>query len=456
MSKRVQFVRHDSSGLATFLGLIGEVTVNTTNNSIVVHNGVTVGGFEQARADLTNVANATSSLAGKMTAAQVIELTTATADIATNVAAIATNAADIATNAAAISANASNISTNAANISTIEGRFTTGVLNLANGGTGAATAADARTNLGVDPAGTDNSTNVSLAGTLDYITITGQVITRGPIVLTTDVSGILPVANGGTGSSTASGARTNLGVDPAGTDNSTNVTLAGTPTYLTIAGQVIMRGLVNMASHVTGTLAIGNGGTGGTTAAAARSNLGLGSLAVQSTIDSSDLGTDVNSLVLIADSGIISGSPTNVDITGIPATFNDLVVMIDQIRPATNAVDLRMRVGTGAGPTWQTGNVYSSTVSGGTYISLMLTAPNGANDAVYGKLDFLGYSNTTFHTLVFGLMGEYDSDNPYGSIAPVLLGNSYAATTVVTALRFYWASGVFANVGRIRVYGRNV
>jgi len=288
MSKRVQFVRHDSSGLATFLGLIGEVTVNTTNNSIVVHNGVTVGGFEQARADLTNVANATSSLAGKMTAAQVIELTTATADIATNVADIATNAADIATNAAAISANASNISTNAANISTIEGRFTAGVLNLANGGTGSSTAAGARTNLGVDPAGTDNSTNVSLAGTLDYITITGQVITRGPIVLTTDVSGILPVANGGTGSSTASGARTNLGVDPAGTDNSTNVTLAGTPTYLTIAGQVITRGLVNMASHVTGTLAIGNGGTGGTTAAAARSNLGLGSLAVQNNTDESD------------------------------------------------------------------------------------------------------------------------------------------------------------------------
>ncbi len=62
-----------------------------------------------------------------------------------------------------------------------------------------ANAATARTNLGVDAAGTDNSTDVTLAGTLDYITISGQQITRNAINLTTDVTGTLPVANGGTG-----------------------------------------------------------------------------------------------------------------------------------------------------------------------------------------------------------------------------------------------------------------
>jgi len=46
----------------------------------------------------------------------------------------------------------------------------------------------ARTTLGVDAAGTDNSTDVTLAGTPDYITITGQVITRNTIVATTDLS----------------------------------------------------------------------------------------------------------------------------------------------------------------------------------------------------------------------------------------------------------------------------
>ena len=62
-----------------------------------------------------------------------------------------------------------------------------------------ADAATARTTLGVDPAGTDNSTDVTLAGTPDYITIVGQVITRNQIDLTADVTGVLPVANGGTG-----------------------------------------------------------------------------------------------------------------------------------------------------------------------------------------------------------------------------------------------------------------
>lgn len=60
-----------------------------------------------------------------------------------------------------------------------------------------------RTSIGVDAAGTDNSTNVTLAGSLDYLTLSGQEITRGAIVLTTDVSGTLPIANGGTNATSA-------------------------------------------------------------------------------------------------------------------------------------------------------------------------------------------------------------------------------------------------------------
>ena len=44
-----------------------------------------------------------------------------------------------------------------------------------------------------------NTGDVTLSGTPDYITISNQVITRNQIDLTADVTGTLPVGNGGTG-----------------------------------------------------------------------------------------------------------------------------------------------------------------------------------------------------------------------------------------------------------------
>lgn len=57
------------------------------------------------------------------------------------------------------------------------------------------TAAEVRTLIGVDAAGTDNSTDVTLAGSYDYLTLSGQQITLSQIDLTTDVTGALPNAN---------------------------------------------------------------------------------------------------------------------------------------------------------------------------------------------------------------------------------------------------------------------
>jgi hypothetical protein len=68
----------------------------------------------------------------------------------------------------------------------------TSPISIADGGTGATTASAARTALNVDQSGTDNSTNVTLSGTPDYLTISGQEITRNPIDLSSDVTGLLP------------------------------------------------------------------------------------------------------------------------------------------------------------------------------------------------------------------------------------------------------------------------
>ena len=100
--------------------------------------------------------------------------------------------------------------------------------------------------------------DISLATVADnYLTISGQEITAGNV----------PVSLGGTGATTAEGARTNLGVDAAGTDNSTPVTLANT-NYLSLSGQEI----------TGGTIPISSGGTGATTAIEARTNLGAGTV----------------------------------------------------------------------------------------------------------------------------------------------------------------------------------
>lgn len=64
-----------------------------------------------------------------------------------------------------------------------------------NGDVTALTASEARGVIDVDASGTDNSTNVTLAGSLNYITISGQAITRNAIDLAADVTGVLPSAN---------------------------------------------------------------------------------------------------------------------------------------------------------------------------------------------------------------------------------------------------------------------
>tara|TARA_Y100000389_G_scaffold200521_1_gene241145 strand:+ start:1495 stop:1719 length:225 start_codon:yes stop_codon:yes gene_type:complete len=55
MASRIKFRRGSTTEHASFTGAEGEITVNTTKDTLVVHDGATAGGFEMMRADLDNI-----------------------------------------------------------------------------------------------------------------------------------------------------------------------------------------------------------------------------------------------------------------------------------------------------------------------------------------------------------------------------------------------------------------
>jgi hypothetical protein len=62
MATQVQFRRGTTGEHSTFIGVTGEVTVDTSKNVCVVHDGTTTGGFPLLRQDGVNMALSPGSL----------------------------------------------------------------------------------------------------------------------------------------------------------------------------------------------------------------------------------------------------------------------------------------------------------------------------------------------------------------------------------------------------------
>ena len=161
-----------------------------------------------------------------------------------------------------------NISGNAANV--------TGTVAIANGGTGATTAANALTSLGAYPSSnpsgytsnTGTVTSVGGTGTVSGLTLSGTVTTSGNLTL------------GGTLSVTPS----NFASQTANTFLAAPNGAAGTPTFRALVAAdvpTLNQNTTGTAANVTGTVAVANGGTGSTTLTANNVLLGNGTSALQ-------------------------------------------------------------------------------------------------------------------------------------------------------------------------------
>jgi hypothetical protein len=155
-------------------------------------------------------------------------------------------------------------------------------VNVANGSkvmvvTDGAGAGAAVLNANPTEAGAGTVTSVGGTGTVNGITLTGTVTSSGNLTLggtlanvdlTSQVTGTLPIANGGTGTTSTTFA--NLTTNVTGTLPVAN---GGTGTTSTT--------FANLTTNVTGTLPVANGGTGATTITANSVILGNGTSAVQ-------------------------------------------------------------------------------------------------------------------------------------------------------------------------------
>ena len=229
--------------------------------------------------------------------------------------------------------------------------------------------------------------NVITATTLNATTLNGNVVGDLTGTVTgnaSNVSGLVAIVNGGTGATTESAARTALGLGTMATQSASNVAITG--------------------GSITGiTLGVANGGTGATDTFTARSNLGLVlGLNVQ------PFSNNLTALSTVSTSGLYVNSSGNALIRSIEAGTSILV---------TN--------GNGV-----SGNPTITLSSAPTVSAILKTGPNSEGNIGFTDNRFATIFGTSTSAKYADLAEKYTTDREYetGTVITVSLDTTAEGT----------------------------
>jgi hypothetical protein len=355
-----------------------------------------------------STATTQASLATSNGATQVALATTQAGNASTSASSASTSAGTATTQAGIATTQASNAATsatNAANSATLAASFTPSQTGnsgkfLTTNGTATSWATVSATNLAGGSLG--SVPYQLLSGTTAFLA--GNTTTTPQFITSTGVAGLAtaPTLTGSTGSGNVVLSTSPTLVTPAlGTPSSGTLTNCTFPT--------LNQNTTGTASNVTGTVAVGNGGTGATTFSANSVLLGNNGSALQVVAPSTSgnvLTSNGTTWVSQSPSGgitratAVSVSGTSVDFTGIPSTVKRITLMFSGV--STNgASNYLIRLGTGGTPTTSgyvsaAGRVYTTTSTQTSTAGFIL----GWDNAAFVSQGILTFANLSGNTWV--------------------------------------------------------